>query len=255
MMTHQDCIIDSYAMGWHSSKVLMLVEASQMLTYRCITNRRTVKAIREFRCLINSGYRRSSALNLVSNKHNLSERERHLLQRAVFSRREVAERVKRKITSWRKKLEELSLFVDFYNVLITLETALRGGEIVLCDDTFYRDLSLIGGKRYAPSSETEAILREMRDILDERFRKVTYFLDSKVSKSGEMRALLSRLGMRGKLINNVDHELMRLGTKKTVIGSSDRSIIERVQMTVDIPALVISSGVVPHKVEVLVLPY
>ena len=155
--------------------------------------------VRDLRYLLDHGYPRDSAVNFVSNHYRLPLRERHLLARCVFSRGEAAEH-RRKIVGV-GAVGGRSLGVDGYNVIITLESILKGKQVVRCDDGFVRDLRAIFGK-YKTSRETERAVEEVLKVVAKaRPSKVAVFFDKQVSRSGELagkvRRGLRELGLKG----------------------------------------------------------
>ena len=193
-------------------------------------------AIYDLRYLLDHGYPRGSAVNFVSNHYRLPLRERHLLARCVFSRREAAEH-RRKIVGVRA-VGGRSLGVDGYNVIITIESILTGKQVVRCDDGFVRDLRAIFGK-YRASKVTERAVEEVLKVVAKaKPSKVAVFFDKQVSMSGELAGKLRRglreLGLKGdsRAVGGVD---FRLGGFD-VVASSDRAVIKRAKAVWDIPA-------------------
>ena len=97
------------------------------------------QAAQDFRYLINRGYPREASLSLVGNRYDLEASARQLLHRGVFAESVAATR--------QAKLWQLAdlvgqpLAVDGHNVLITLESALKGRPLVAADDGFIRDVA------------------------------------------------------------------------------------------------------------------
>jgi len=94
-------------------------------------------AAEELRYLLASGYPGDSALRFVSDHRRLPQEKRFILARAV-----AADEVALYRRSKRTALQEISgkiLFVDGYNVLITVEGLILGCPVYLCDDGFCRD--------------------------------------------------------------------------------------------------------------------
>ncbi len=99
------------------------------------------EAAADFRYLLNRGYPREACLALVGNRYNLPRAARQLLHRGVFAG-EVSRSRKKKL----RRLADLAgqpLALDGHNVLITLESAIKGRELVAADDGFIRDVAQI----------------------------------------------------------------------------------------------------------------
>lgn len=194
------------------------------------------EAVKDVRYLLERGFPRSSAVDFVSDHYELELEKRHLLTRCVFSESEAKKHQEKLIEG--SEIEGRKLGVDGYNVLITVESILKGEKIIKCDDGVVRDLQAIFGK-YKMSDWTEKaldkILRTVKKLGPE---KVNLFFDKQVSKSGELAGLVRRkinnLDLRGnaQAIGGVDKKVW----ESEVSASSDRIIIERSQRTFDIPA-------------------
>src|ERR1041385_542464 len=84
-------------------------------------------AIADFSLLLSKGYATPSALKLVGDHFNLTERQRTAIQRASCSDRAKTNRKKSEAPF--SAISGQSLLIDGYNILTTLETALSGGPI------------------------------------------------------------------------------------------------------------------------------
>ena len=193
-------------------------------------------AVHDLRYLLDWGYPRDSVVNFVANHYRLALEQRHLLARCVFSRTEGAE-LRRKAVKI-NVLRGERLGVDGYNVLITLESILTGGQVVRCDDSYIRDLRAIFGK-YKPSLVTDRALAELLGILRRaRPKEVVVLFDKQVSRSGELagatRRGIKKFGLNGdsRAVSGVDFKLRAFD----VVASSDRAIIWRAKAVWDIPS-------------------
>src|SRR4030042_431958 len=86
---------------------------------------------KDFRFLLNRGYPRKAALQLVGNRYGLTADERHLLHRGVFSDEDAKSRREKKVHLAGMMNENLA--IDGYNVLITIEAGISGRPLVLAD--------------------------------------------------------------------------------------------------------------------------
>src|SRR4030042_993932 len=75
------------------------------------------KAAEDFRYLLNRGYPRKAALELVGNRYQLLSDQRHILHRGVFSNDDSGARRKKRISF--KEIRNRDLALDGYNVIIT----------------------------------------------------------------------------------------------------------------------------------------
>jgi len=190
----------------------------------------------DLRFLLNRGYQKGTAITVVANKYKLDVRERNFLVRTVFSDSE-AEEHKKKLVHLRE-IEGEKVIVDGYNVLICVESALKGGEIILCDDGFVRDISATFGKYKVSEFTLPAILEIAKLLKENSAESVLFIFDSQVSYSGELcklvRGKMEKLGLGGeaKTSANVDYVITK---DKGIVCSSDRAIIKKVSKVVDIP--------------------
>lgn len=126
--------------------------------------------------------------------------------------------------------------VDGFNVLITLEAALRGEPVYLCSDGLVRDLSLAYSS-YKPSERFEDAVRLLGDTIRVlKPKKAVIYLDSPISRSGDiagkMRGLLETMA-DVVVSKRVDSDLL----KHEAVASSDSRVISRASCIVDIPRM------------------
>lgn len=194
------------------------------------------RAIHDLRYLLDRGYPRSSAVEYVSDHYQLKLDDRHLLARCVFSKEEIRDHSQRLIET--SKVKDRSIGVDGYNVLITIESIMKGGEVVRCDDGFVRDLEAIFGKYNMTISTEKAVLEILKILKDMEPEEVTFLFDKQVSKSGELAGLtrhqLERIGLSGDARTVVGTDAEVWGFE--ISASSDRVIIERSEEVLDIPS-------------------
>lgn len=199
------------------------------------------KAVTDLRYLLNRGYRKKGALKFVSDRYLLNIHERNYLARKVFSREAALSRQNKILDISRVKDE--NVFVDGYNVLITVESICTGyPSLVRCDDGFLRDVNAVFGK-YKIKDATKPALTQIMLLLkyyNPRFVKFLY--DSPVSQSGELskvtRNILKANGVSGDAVTskNVDSELISLSKDiGGIVATSDSAVIDKIQRVIDIP--------------------
>ena len=198
------------------------------------------KAAEDFRYLLNRGYPRKAALEMVGNRYQLASDERHLLHRGVFSDRDAGLRQKKKIPL--EKIRGKDLVIDGYNVLITIEAALSGRPLVLGNDGFIRDISGVSGN-FRKTEKTETALQLVSNLLKRIKPRQTLFLfDSPISMSGELaqevRERLKRENLPGDAMAVRVPEKILIGFPG-MIATSDTVIIDQSKQVVDLAGYII----------------
>mgnify|MGYP000418544705 CR=1 FL=1 len=200
-----------------------------------ISIERIKEAVTDMRYLLSRGYTRKSAAIFVANRYHLTKDERAILYRAVYDEETVRKH--------REKLVSPSfvngriLAIDGFNVLITVESGLKGKVLVECDDGFIRDVSAVFGK-YVISDYTFRAIELILDYVSTlNPQKTLFFFDSPVSRSGELasnvRSYLRRHGIDGdaRAIKKSDIAVLTYGE---VVATSDCVIIERADKVFDL---------------------
>lgn len=100
-------------------------------------NAKIYNAAYDYKYLLSRGYPTKSSLDLVTTRYSLNEKERLILYRCIHPYKYVEE-IKRKLIC--NKLNEYTLLIDFYNILISVINMIKGGEVYMCDDCVPRDL-------------------------------------------------------------------------------------------------------------------
>jgi hypothetical protein len=143
-----------------------------------------MEAAQDFRYLLNRGYPREASLNLVGNRYDLEASARQLLYRGVFAGSVAADRGAK---LW--PLTDLAgqpLAVDGHNVLITLESALKGLPLVAADDGFIRDVSQIS-RAYRDSPVTRQALALLAVYVSRHHPgPLTILYDAPMKRSGDL---------------------------------------------------------------------
>ena len=197
--------------------------------------------VHDLRFLLDREYNKDPAIKIVSDKYRLTKKQRNFLLRAVFSKEEAREHRKKII----KNVKGRDLFVDGYNVLITVESHLKKKEIFLSDDGFVRDVSATFGKYKITRTTPKAV-----DMILEKIKKmnpgnVTFIFDAPVSKSGELcrvfKEKMKALEIKGtaKTAKNTDYVI---AGSKGIVCTSDRAIIKKAEKVLDLAGKVTGLG-------------
>jgi hypothetical protein len=187
-------------------------------------------AVADFSWLLGRGYPERSALALVGNRFSLTGRQRLAVQRAACTDEARLARAARRTEL--AALRGRALWIDGFNVLITVEAALAGGVLLRCRDGCLRDMASIHGS-YRTVAETALAGDALATAISElRLARCRILLDRSVSNSGRARAaLLDAARSRGldwsvELTDDVDREL-RAAPDGVVIASADAGVLGR----------------------------
>jgi hypothetical protein len=197
-------------------------------------------AVEEYAWLLTRAYAGDSALALVGNRHGLTERQRMAVRRSACSDQALARR--RKTQDTLDRCRDRPLRVDGYNLLITVESALSGGVILIARDGCFRDLAGLHGTYRKVEETLPAVMR-----IDEHLRRagmtdVAWYLDRPVSNSGRLRALMTEAldasPIRWK-IELVDDPDPLLAAYDGPVATSDSWILDRCARWVNLAADII----------------
>lgn len=176
----------------------------------------------EIQWLLDRGYKLKHIIEFVGNHYLLSARSRTALQRTTASRVD-CDRRKSTMLSF-EYAKDGCLFIDGFNIIITLEVALSGSPILLGNDGVFRDLAGLRGT-YRLIDKTDIALNLIGKTLRELgVPRVKFYLDSPVSNSGRLKSKILEcseqweIPVEVELIPNVDAVLAR--QKRIVTGDS-----------------------------------
>jgi len=202
------------------------------------------KAARDFRFLLNRGYPRKAALELVGNRYGLTSDERHLLHRGVFSDSDSESRRKKK--AFLGDVLNQDLVIDGHNVLITIEAGISGRPLILGDDGFIRDISGVSGNFKKTETTEKAIQFIIRAIKKMRPTQTLFLLDAPISKSGELaeavRNYLKKEDISGNAMALRVPERILIGFPG-VVATSDTAIINRSKKVLDLAGHVLRKSI------------
>ncbi|MGI6032719.1 MAG: DUF434 domain-containing protein [Coriobacteriales bacterium] len=150
------------------------------------------RAAEEVSFLVDRAYPRDSAIGFVGDRHQLTERQRLLLARAVSGELARKKRQSRELDL--KGLAGRTVLIDGFNLIITLEVALSGSPVVIGQDGTVRDLAGLRGT-YHLIDKTPVAIDLVFDALEAHGAAGAHFLfDLPVSNSGRISGLVRELG-------------------------------------------------------------
>ena len=194
-------------------------------------------ASRHITWLLNEGYDLKQASVFVGNHFLLSERQRMAIMRSVESGQQLSDRRKKQVP-----LQDLSgreVWIDGFNIIITLEVLLCDSLLFACMDETIRDLAALRGT-YRLIPETAEAVRLMFEVLQEAgTARVNILLDEPVSNSGRLKVLLAETA-EGRYSFELDIRILRdvdrmLYGKECVI-TSDSIILDHCVSWVNLAA-------------------
>ncbi|MFW5987708.1 MAG: DUF434 domain-containing protein, partial [Methanohalophilus sp.] len=193
----------------------------------------------DIRYLLCRGYRRKGAIRFVSNHYRLAEEERHILTRLVFDPETAAKRNEKRLTC--SQLKGCDIFIDGYNVLITMESVLQNETVWFADDGFLRDTRGIF-KNHTNTTTTYQAVDEMLTTLSVlAVNSATILLDSQMSNSGKLAQFIRRRATKYpfktevRTSKNVDFDLKQ-ARNLGVIATADSVIVDAVERAADLTA-------------------
>lgn len=182
------------------------------------------RAAQEVFYLLDRGYDVKPATTFVGNHYLLSERQRLALARTISPSEMLRGRRERAISA---STPPKSLWIDGFNLMITLEVALSGSLLLEGMDGTYRDLAGLRGT-YRIVDKTVRAAQLLLEHLDRMgVRKATVLLDQQVSNSGRLRGLLLEkaqdrtVDLEVELYPDVDGQL----TRRDRVVTSDAIIL------------------------------
>jgi hypothetical protein len=194
--------------------------------------------------LLDRGYAARSALDLVGNRHNLTSRQRNGVARYACSLEDVQRREQRRVEP--SELKGRELWLDGFNVLTMLESALAGGIVILGRDGCCRDIAGIH-RRYRKMSETVSALCMVGETAAAwGVTCCRWWLDKPVSNSGRLKTLILENAtsagwkMEAELTFSPDHVLSHTDQ---IIATSDGIVLDRCQRWVNLVRLIIAERV------------
>jgi hypothetical protein len=197
----------------------------------------------EIQWLLDRGYPINPVLDFVGNHHQLSSRQRIALFRATASQCQYNQRAAHMLPLTAAKDGEL--FIDGFNLIITLEVALSGGLLILGNDGVLRDLAGLRGT-YQLIEQTDEALKLLGEFLDQlKVPKATFYLDAPVSNSGRLRqkilahAVNWSFPIEVKLVPSADPVLSQMER----VVSGDSIILDHCRSWFNLSKAIIDAGI------------
>ncbi len=176
----------------------------------------------EIQWLLDRDYKIDTVINFVGNHYLLSSRQRLALRRATAM--EIQYKKRKSTLLPLENAEHGCIFIDGFNIIITLEVALSGSILILGKDGVLRDLAGLRGT-YRLINKTKTALNLIGTVLNKlNVPEVKFFLDKSVSNSGRLRneilnhSKIWNIPTEVELVRNPDPILSNMG--RVVTGDS-----------------------------------
>jgi hypothetical protein len=202
------------------------------------------RAVSELSWLLSRGYKMTSSLKLVGDRHGLRERQRLAVSRSSCSDQDRQRRRDHCVSV--EQLRNQSVIVDGFNLMITLEAALSRGPLLIGVDECIRDLSSVHGS-YRSVQETEQAISMIGKALQHLgASSVLWLLDRPVSNSGRLASRVAELAIqRGwpwqvETVLNPDSMII---SSAAVAITSDSLILNQVERWADLKSYLLAQEV------------
>jgi hypothetical protein len=198
------------------------------------------EACSTYKLLREKGYPEKATLKLVGDRHRLSRTQRNCLFRGVIADGTALRRRARLVAAAAVSGQVLAL--DWYNVLITVESYLRGETLFLSDDGVVRDASATHGS-YRTGALTPRAMEEIMAMITRLSpSRVEVYLDLPIAFSArmaeELRSRLAALPCDSNvaLARSADYPLK---ASDGIVASSDSAVLDGCGRAIDLARVVL----------------
>ena len=195
------------------------------------------EAAKDTQYLLERGYAVKNATTFVGNHYMFSERQRLALARSVSCKEDVQKRKDKRI----REAKGMTVHIDGFNTIISLEVALSGSLLFHCSDGTIRDLAGLRGTYRIIDKTEQAVHLILNWLQDLEIGEAIFYLDAPVSNSGRLKALILQIAEESdfdvsvEVINDVDRVLEKLPG----VISSDAIILNKCKSWINlVPAIV-----------------
>lgn len=194
--------------------------------------------------LLNRGYALTSSVELVGNRYELVRRQRIAVGRCVCSDAARLRRRQHEVSV--AQIRGGEVWLDGYNILNVLESALAGAVILRGRDDCCRDMAGTHGG-YRAVEETMPALHLLGELVDGwEGTRCCWFLDKPVSNSGRLKHVLLELATRkgwGWEVELVFSPDKVLAETPHAVVTSDSVILDRCSQWINLAGLIIDSQI------------
>lgn len=197
------------------------------------------EAAKDTQYLLERGYAVKNATTFVGNHYMFSERQRLALARSVSCKEDVNKRKEKQIE---KETKGMTVHIDGFNTIISLEVALSGSLLFHCSDGTIRDLAGLRGTYRIIDKTEQAIYLILNRLQELEIGEAIFYLDAPVSNSGRLKALILQIAdeydfdVSVDVINDVDRVLEKLPG----VISSDAIILNKCKSWINLVPSIVS---------------
>lgn len=180
--------------------------------------------------LLDRGYGIASATELVGDRYHLTRRQRVAVARCSCSGTDRDRRLAHNVAP--PALRGQELWLDGFNVLTALETALGGGVILVGRDGACRDVAGVYAHYHRVAETLPALQWIGRATTQWGVTQCRWWLDSPVDNSGRLKQIILEVAVEAgwpwevELVLNPDRVL---AASSQIVSSSDHAILDRCQ--------------------------
>ena len=202
------------------------------------------QAVHDVCWLLGRGYGIASATELAGDRYHLTRRQRIAVARCACSSQANDRRQRHCVAA--PQLQGRELWLDGFNVLTAVETALGGGVILIGRDGCCRDVAGVYS-HYHKVEETVPALQAIGRMASQwGVAECRWWLDSPVFNSGRLKGIILEVGAEAgwpwqvELVTNPDRVL---SAAEQIVSSSDHAILDRCQRWCNVARQVIANQV------------
>ena len=192
--------------------------------------------------LLDRGYGIASSTELAGDRYHLTRRQRIAVARCSCSGQARERRQAHCVSP--AQLQGRELWLDGFNVLTAVETALGGGVILIGRDHCCRDVAGVYSHYHKVEETVPALQAIDRTVAQWGVAECRWWLDSPVFNSGRLKGIILEVAgeagwpWRVELVTNPDKIL---SAAEQVVSSSDHVILDRGQRWFNLARQVIAS--------------
>ena len=200
-------------------------------------------AIADYKYLLNRGYSVKSSIQIVTARYQLNKLQYAILYRCIHPDSE-AYSIRRKIVSV-EDVEGAYLFIDGYNVLITVDSGVLGEPVFIGDDMLLRDIRKSYRKfEYQYEVHGKLIGLILKYIVKLKPKHILIILDKQISYSGELASIfrdeIKNYNILGDACTARKTDTALLGASgDIVVASSDIVIVRKAPKIFDLAKYII----------------